>query len=130
MIFGRRLGCINNYEPRNDGDLKPLARIHDFVNCVQQIFVESANMTMIPPKLAYSLNLPVWRRFASAAGKALALARGYVEENLRGYDRNKVELEPGQGVIRQLMHQEGIDEEEIVRIITDLFIAAADTVSC
>lgn len=70
MIFGRRLGCV---AINGDDKTKPLPDIHEFVQCVQQIFVESAIMTLIPPQLAYKLNLPVWRRFESAAGKALEL---------------------------------------------------------
>lgn len=33
------------------------------------------------------------------------------------------------GVLQQLTVQENIDQEEVVNIITDLFLAAADTVS-
>jgi hypothetical protein len=69
MIFGRRLGCV----AINGDNQTPISNIHEFVHCVQQIFVESANMQLVPPKLAYKLNLPVWRRFVDAAGKALAL---------------------------------------------------------
>lgn len=73
MIFGRRLGCIpskNNVTPV-DSSLS----IHEFVDCVQNIFIESANMQLMPPKLAYRLKLPVWRRFEKAAGRALELGK-------------------------------------------------------
>lgn len=72
MIFGRRLGCV---AIKDDASAQPIANIHEFVHSVQQIFVESANMQLIPPKLAYRLNLPVWKRFVRAAGQALALGR-------------------------------------------------------
>jgi cytochrome P450 len=35
----------------------------------------------------------------------------------------------GKGIIRQMLLEEKIEQEEVVRIITDLFIAAADTTS-
>lgn len=73
MIFGRRLGCVS---PVSQGTLPD---IHEFVNCVQQIFVESANMLSIPPKLAHYLKLPVWKRFEKAAGKALDLGKTGVD---------------------------------------------------
>ncbi|CAG2109962.1 unnamed protein product [Medioppia subpectinata] len=114
------------------GSEKPMANIHEFVHCVQQIFVESANMQLIPPKLAFRLNLPVWSRFEGAARKALDLARTYVNENVE-HIRNEVNGESdgmsGQGIIRQLLNDGSISVEEMVRIIVDLFIAAADTTS-
>ena len=71
MIFGRRLGCVAIGD--NQTNETPFSNIHEFVHCVQQIFVESANMQLIPPKLAHKLNLPVWKRFVNAAGQALTL---------------------------------------------------------
>lgn len=120
MIFGRRLGCISSSDKSN------LPDIHEFVHCVQQIFVQSANMTLIPPKMAHYLKLPVWKRFEEAAGKALDLAFQYVDENARQIDTQD---ESSQGIIRQLMSDGEIALDEISRIIVDLFIAAADTVS-
>lgn len=120
MIFGRRLGCVSSSQDKTN-----LPDIHEFVNCVQQIFVESANMTLIPPKMAHYLNLPVWKRFENAASKALELASLYVTENARQSDS----FNSSQGIIRQLMADGEIALDEISRIIVDLFIAAADTVS-
>ena len=145
-------------------------RIHEFVHCIQQLFVESSKMTMIPAKLAFKLKLPVWRRFERAAERALSLgnhsfnhyirwpnccqllsthfflssfsfflsiflfllfslARGYVEENVhRLMVPEKEDSRQVAGVLQQLTIQENIDREEVVNIITDLFLAAADTV--
>ena len=66
MIFGSRLGCVSLEDSYAD-------RIHEFVHCIQQLFVESSKMTMIPAKLAFNLKLPVWRRFEKAAERALSL---------------------------------------------------------
>lgn len=42
---------------------------------------------------------------------------------------NQCAAETGQGIIRDLLREGSMDQEEIVRVIVDLFIAAADTVS-
>ncbi|XP_017490487.1 PREDICTED: cytochrome P450 315a1, mitochondrial-like, partial [Rhagoletis zephyria] len=119
MIFGRRLGCVSSSQDKTN-----LPDIHEFVHCVQQIFVQSANMTLIPPKVAHYLNLPVWKRFEEAASKALDLASLYVTENAR-----QSNFDSSNGIIRQLMTDGEIALDEISRIIVDLFIAAADTTS-
>ncbi|XP_013775772.1 cytochrome P450 315a1, mitochondrial-like [Limulus polyphemus] len=119
MIFGRRLGCVTS-------DSK-IGNIHEFVHCVQQIFTESAHMTMIPPRLAYWLKLPVWRRFVQAADRALGLAKAYVEDNVKDIFSKAETGEPVEGVLSQMLLEDKIEQEEIVRIVTDLFLAAADT---
>lgn len=83
MIFGRRLGCVKQFNNNTElnmntsnmnlNDDNNEKQIHNFVYWVQQIFIESANMTMIPPRIAYALNLPVWKRFVQAAENALSL---------------------------------------------------------
>lgn len=122
MIFGRRLGCIAHNSSMDN--------VHEFVHCVQQIFNESAKMSMFSPRLAYRLRLPVWRRFVRAAGRALELARDYVEENVKAIAKDPSSgAQHNQGILSQLLLNEKISEEELVRIVTDLFLAAADTTS-
>lgn len=129
---------------------------------MRQLFEESSKMTVIPAKLAYRLNLPVWQRFVKAAETALSLgtiacekfcnlllmalpctARGYVEDNVqqmlsssqphsRCPFHNKQQSEqmmPSNGILDILTNKENIQQDEVVNIITDLFLAAADTVS-
>lgn len=62
MIFGRRLGCLED---------KSKDIIQKFMTCMEDIFVESATMNVLPPKLAQALNLPVWKRFVNAVTTAL-----------------------------------------------------------
>ncbi|KAI1293694.1 Mitochondrial cytochrome P450 -like protein [Halotydeus destructor] len=134
MIFGRRLGCLPSGQ---DGEpsMQSAHKMHEFVECVQKIFTESAKLTMIPPKLAKALNLPVWRRFETAASQALELARSYVKDNVhllngtQGEAMSGCPLHGAQGVLKQMTVEENIEQDEVVRIITDLFIAAADTTS-
>lgn len=90
MIFGRRLGCVPTETQTQSqtgsraasasasDNMTSASNLHDFVHCVQQIFIESAKMTMIPAKWAHYLNLPVWRRFEDAADKALSLGKFYL----------------------------------------------------
>ncbi|XP_064461292.1 cytochrome P450 315a1, mitochondrial-like [Ornithodoros turicata] len=121
MIFGRRLGCV--------AKTSSMESIHEFVHCVQQIFSESAKMSMMSPRLAYKLNLPVWRRFVKAAGRALELAREYVEDNVKSITNQTATTACQEGIIGELLLKDNISEEELVRIVTDLFLAAADTTS-
>lgn len=126
MIFGRRLGCVSPQATESSES------IHEFVHCVQQIFYESANMAMVSPKLASTLRLPMWRRFEKAAGRALELAREYVEQNvteLSDARANSASSIEGSSLIAQLLQTSNISAEELVRIVTDLFLAAADTTS-
>ena len=71
MIFGRRLGCVRENNP--SAPSQNVGNIHEFVHCMRQLFEESSKMTVIPAKLAYRLNLPVWQRFVKAAETALSL---------------------------------------------------------
>lgn len=165
MIFGRRLGCVSPLNPSTDStESSDVRDIHEFVHCMRQLFEESSKMTVIPAKLAYRLNLPVWQRFVTAAETALSLgknssrvtkqtgmtlhtgslARGYVEDNVQqmltsspahnrcpfhSNDRSKQQVMPSSGVLDILTNKEKIETDEVVNIITDLFLAAADTVS-
>ena len=74
MVFGRRLGCLtaSPSSRKSTGDQEEEC-VHEFVRCVKDLFVESTKMTVLPAKMAYKLNLPIWRRFMAAAGRALEL---------------------------------------------------------
>uniref|UniRef100_T1J337 Cytochrome P450 n=1 Tax=Strigamia maritima TaxID=126957 RepID=T1J337_STRMM len=125
FIFGRRMGCVSS------GVSPPVVddEIHTFVQSVQQIFVESAKMTTVPPRLAYYLNLNVWKRFHSAVTSALTIARSLVENKIREIVVKAETGEPVDGLLAKLLLEDKIEEEELVRIVTDLFLAAADTTS-
>lgn len=73
MIFGRRLGCVVN-----EGTSKA-ETIHEFVQCIRQLFVESSKMIVLPARVAASLQSPVWKRFCAAAERALTLGKGKSE---------------------------------------------------
>lgn len=69
MIFGRRLGCVVK-----EGTSKA-ETIHEFVQCIRQLFVESSKMIVLPARVASSLQSPVWKRFCTAAERALTLGK-------------------------------------------------------
>ncbi|KAG1701333.1 Cytochrome P450 315a1, mitochondrial [Nymphon striatum] len=130
MIFGRRMGCYaNSSSDDNSFQMRP-EEMEKFVHDVQQIFVESAAMSVFPPRLAKKYNLPMWTRFVEAVGSALEVAKGYVNESLKDVVEKSKRGEPVHGVLSKLLAKDGeIEESEIVRIVIDLFIAAADTTS-
>lgn len=74
MIFGRRMGCYASKNSTTNSSVRMAPEeIQKFVNYVQEIFVESAKMSVFPPRLAKKFNLPVWSRFVKAVGSALEI---------------------------------------------------------
>ncbi|XP_054710091.1 cytochrome P450 315a1, mitochondrial-like [Uloborus diversus] len=122
MVFGRRLGCV--LQP-SEGD----HTMHKFVDYVQQIFVESSKLSIIPPKLAVSMNLPVWQRFVYAADNALSLARKYAETRISEVQKSRESGIIVPGVLNSLLAEKDVTHDEIVNIVADLILAAADTTS-
>ncbi|GFS55686.1 cytochrome P450 315a1, mitochondrial [Nephila pilipes] len=121
MVFGRRLGCVMPAESES--------QLHEFVYQVQQIFKESATMAIVPPRFASTFKLPVWRRFESAADTALDMARGYVEERIAEIEKERDTNAPIGGILKYLLDIPNIVQNEIVNIVADLILAAADTTS-
>lgn len=56
-------------------------------------------------------------------------AREYVEDNVKSLTNHSSTGHGNNGILSQLLLKDRISEEELVRIVTDLFLAAADTVS-
>ncbi|KAG8200196.1 hypothetical protein JTE90_024978 [Oedothorax gibbosus] len=121
MVFGRRLGCVMPAEYES--------QMHEFVYQVQQIFKESATMAIVPPTLASSLRLPVWRRFERAADRALEMARSYVIEGIEEINELAKNGVKSPGILRDLMAVKEMDLDEKIQIVADLILAAADTTS-
>ncbi|XP_015909978.1 cytochrome P450 10 [Parasteatoda tepidariorum] len=121
MLFGRRLGCVT--------PAAETSNMHEFVHHVQQIFTESANMSLISPKLASKWNLPVWRRFVNAADQAIAMSRFYVEERISEIEQLREGGQEVRGVLSKMLEDSTMDKNEIVNIVADLILAAADTTS-
>lgn len=119
IVFGRRLGCVA--QPGHSSEMEK------FVYYVQKIFGESAKMSLFSPKLAAKLRLPVWKRFEEAADNALTIARRCTEQRIE--ELKSVSDLKKHGVIGLLLSENKATLNEIVNIVADLIIAAADTTS-
>ena len=87
---------------------------------LHQIFALSAKLSLLPVKYAMKLRLPVWQQFCSVADETLTIVNSLVSDMI------KTEKD---GLL-SLMKSEGLtNESDLVRIVSDLVIAAGDTVS-
>ncbi|XP_035723788.1 cytochrome P450 315a1, mitochondrial-like isoform X1 [Vespa mandarinia] len=84
---------------------------------LHKIFEYTAELSILPAKLAKTLRLPSWNRFVESADSALSIVRTLVPEMVRL---------GGDGLLQTMM-DEGIRDDDLVRIVTDFIIAAGDT---
>lgn len=85
---------------------------------LHRIFEYSATLSMMPAKLAMRLRLPVWTKFVRTADTILARVHSLVPEMIR-LDSD--------GLLQMMMNN-GIRDDDAVRIVVDFIIAASDTV--
>lgn len=91
---------------------------------IQNLFESSARLTLLPPSLAAKLQLNVWQSFEKSALGALKSANKLTKTCLE-----KLALEDDNNSIVSSLRQQNVDLVDIERIVVDLFLAAADTVS-
>ncbi|XP_029680801.1 cytochrome P450 315a1, mitochondrial [Formica exsecta] len=84
---------------------------------LHQIFVYSTTLSMMPAKLAMRLRLPAWTKFVRTADAILVTVRNLVL---------KMIFLDSDGLLRMMIN-EGIRDDDAVRIVTDFIIAAGDT---
>ncbi|KAK2581866.1 hypothetical protein KPH14_002329 [Odynerus spinipes] len=84
---------------------------------LHKIFEYTAELSVLPAKLAKTLKLPAWNKFVKSADLALGIVRMLVPK--------MVHL-GGDGLLQRMM-DEGIRDDDLVRIVTDFIIAAGDT---
>lgn len=92
-------------------DFEKLARM------LHKIFEHSTALSIIPAKLAMNLRLPVWRKFVESVDTAFGIVRILVPEMIKL---------GGDGLLKR-MKDEGIRDEDAIRIVTDFILAAGDT---
>ncbi|XP_064079150.1 cytochrome P450 315a1, mitochondrial-like [Macrobrachium nipponense] len=129
MVFGNRLGFLNNKRSPSAAYSEDNMEMEKFISAIHGIFKETSAMGMFPPGLARALKLPMWTRFAEAVDRALDIGQEMV---MKGLHDSKTRLEKGgspSSLLDQLLITEKLEEENIVRLLTDLFLAAADTTS-
>uniref|UniRef100_A0A1B6DDK1 Cytochrome P450 n=1 Tax=Clastoptera arizonana TaxID=38151 RepID=A0A1B6DDK1_9HEMI len=94
--------------------------IENLSTTAQAIFKESSKLSLIPPKFAYFLRLPMWKRFVSSVHSSIDTATKMVKEMLALTEKD--------GLLYK-MSSESIPFDKMVSIVVDLIIAAVDTVS-
>ncbi|XP_015110239.1 cytochrome P450 315a1, mitochondrial isoform X2 [Diachasma alloeum] len=99
------------HEDEISGDLNILAEN------LHEVFVQSAKLSLLPCKLAVKFQLPVWKKFVRVMDTTIRVARKLV------FRIGKVS---NNGLL-DLMRDSGIRDEHLIRIVTDLIIAAGDT---
>ena len=110
--FGKEIGL----------DQSNVSGVPEMVGHLQTQFACSGRMTLLPPELAARLRLPVWRRFEASAHASLQLAGRLTNACI-----DQVRRRPDDCIVASLQ-QQNVSRYDIQRIITDLFIAASDTV--
>lgn len=117
--FGRTIGLdqeiIETYVP-------------EMVQHLQRLFESSARLTLLPPSLAARLNLDAWHCFQQSALNALRIANQLTETCLEKLPPHDDYNEEVSGCIVSCLRQQKVNQADIKRIVTDLFLAAADTV--
>ena len=88
---------------------------------VQQIFTTSAALSMVDPHQAAQQATPAWVQFEHHVENGLGLVQNLVEETLE-------DPSGPQGLAVELIKL-GFTDDNIVRILADLLLAAADTTS-
>lgn len=92
--------------------------VEKLAQTLRKIFEYSAQVYVLPAKLAKNLRLPVWTKFVKSADTAFEIVRKLVPEMTRL---------GGDGLLRRMM-DEGIRGEDAIPIVTDFVLAAGDTV--
>nr|ARO50439.1 cytochrome P450 [Chironomus tentans] len=96
------------------------ATVWEFVTIVKQIFDTSSKLMSIPPRFADKIHMKVYRDFENAAQKSIAISRRLI--SILSNDMQSSE----NGLLHK-MRSEHLSEDMIVRIFSDLIIAAGDT---
>lgn len=120
MLFGCRMGCIP-FELQERSD----SRAAKLVRHVANMFAETSNFHVLPPRLAQRFNLGPWKRFKEASDGMIGLASDYASE----FIRRARESDDNPSLLKDLLDLNAMDDAEISRSMVDLIIAAADTTS-
>lgn len=85
---------------------------------LHEIFILTARLSLLPIKYIVKFNFPVWKKFVRVMDEILKIVTTMVPEmiNLKG-----------DGLL-WMMINEGMTEKDATRIVTDLILAAGDTV--
>lgn len=93
--------------------------LEKLANTVSSVFESSVKLQLLPAVLAQKLQLPVWKRFVHSVDGALTTSKILVTTLLEKHSANN-------GLL-QKMQQENLQQDEIVKLVADLILAAGDT---
>lgn len=95
------------------------ATLQHLANVNQSVFENTSKLSLISSELARKLNIPAWKKFSHSVTESLTCAKNLVSDILeeRNYD---------EGLLSQML-EKGLTKNEIVRIVSDLVLAAGDT---
>lgn len=85
---------------------------------LHNLFLYSVRLSSLPTKLAVKLNLPWWTKFVKCLDDAMDILKILIPE--------MCQME-GDGILKTMV-SEGIQDDDLFRIVADLIIAAGDTV--
>lgn len=91
----------------------------NMANILQNIFLYSVTLSNVPAELAMRWNLPAWQKFVKCMDDVRDVLDNLVPRMI---------CYEGDGILSR-MASEGMSEDDIIRIVMDLMIAAGDTVS-
>ncbi|KAK8749457.1 hypothetical protein OTU49_015369 [Cherax quadricarinatus] len=130
MVFGSRLGFLSeDSESSNTNSSRNKEEMERFIEAIHGIFKETCAMGTFPPALAKALRLPIWNRFADAVDRALGAGQQLVLEGLKASRERQERGQAPVALLDHLLQEDGLQDVTIIRLLTDLFLAAADTTS-
>ncbi|KAK4314600.1 hypothetical protein Pmani_014123 [Petrolisthes manimaculis] len=142
MVFGGQLSFLESgggtgsegthKSSKKEGAVGREDNMEEFITAIHGIFKETSAMGTLPPAIVKALKLPVWGRFTESVNRALQLGQELVEAGVRTRlkaGQQESPTTPPPTLLDHLLTSDQLDTDTIVRLLTDLFLAAADTTS-
>ncbi|XP_018019751.1 cytochrome P450 315a1, mitochondrial [Hyalella azteca] len=121
IALGRSISSFKcSKEPQCDFDA--------FVSAIHNVFEHTAGMGRTTATSAMEQNLKVWNDFCEACDVALHVAGRYINEaaeDIKLQDQTAPDADAC--LLERLMLDDGVSQDMAVRLLSDLFLAAADT---
>lgn len=93
--------------------------LEKFAKSVSSVFECSVKLQLIPAVIAAKLQLSVWKRFVNCVGDALNASTQLVTSLLKEHPESD-------GILRKMLDEQ-LQQQEIVKLVADLILAAGDT---